>query len=61
MASTKKSTRKNYRIESTEEIIKAITEVLRTNTGEQIEEVAKCVGLEGITYVGDSMFKVEEA
>lgn len=59
--SKSKSTRKNFRLESTEEIIKAITEVLRTNTGEQIAEVAECVGLKGITYAGDSMFEVEEA
>ena len=43
-----------------DEVISAITETLLRAEGETIEQVAKQVGLTGITYVGDSLFEVEE-
>jgi len=45
---------------SAEEIIKSITEVLRTSSGETIEETAHAVGLSSVKYTGDSMFEVDE-
>ena len=48
------------RTESADEIINAISEVLLRADGDTILEAAKAAGLSGITYVGDSMFEVEE-
>jgi len=52
---------KKTRLESADEIIHSITEVLLRASGETIEETANACGLSGIKYVGDSMFEVEEA
>jgi hypothetical protein len=46
------------RIESFEEVIKSITEALSLAPGEDVEKIAKDLGMTGIKYVGDSMFEV---
>lgn len=46
------------RIESIEEVIKSIAEALLLAPGEDIENVAKSLGMSGIKYIGDSMFEV---
>lgn len=45
-------------VRSADEIINSISEILLRATGEEIESVAKAVGL-NVKYVGDSLFEVE--
>jgi hypothetical protein len=57
MESKKKNT--DFHFEGADEIINAITEILIRASGEEIEHIAKEVGL-SVEYVGDSIFKVKE-
>ena len=51
---------KKTRLESADEIIISISEVLLRASGETIQATAEAAGLSGIKYVGESMFEVEE-
>jgi len=52
---------KKTRLESADEIIISISEVLLRASGETIQATAEAAGLSGIKYVGESMFEVEES
>ena len=45
-------------IQSADEVINAITEILLRASGEEIEAAAKAVSLD-VTYVGDNLFEVK--
>jgi len=46
------------RIENFEEVINSITEALLLAPGEDIEKIAKSLGMSGIKYIGNSSFEV---
>ena len=49
----------NKHIESSDELVTSISEMLRRADGDSIVEAAKAAGLQ-VTYLGDSLFEVEE-